>query len=329
MEARREPRRSLACLGRRRPTTASSPGCGSSCAGGSARPRASTLRAVRAVDTATHPDHQGKGIFTKLTLGAIPDLRDDGVDAIFNTPNDKSRPGYLKMGWSQVGRVPVGVRVASPRSLRRALGARTAAEMWSRPSDVGDPAPDVLADDAGLQRLLDACASVGADRDRPDRRAPAVALPVRAAALPGGAHRPRARRRRGDPAAARTGRRARGRGVRGARARAVAGAAGDRDGSSARRGADYLLRCGGPSILRDGFVPAPQLGPILTWKPICRTGAPSMSRARADARGRRAVLIASAAAGGHADDGRARRDVVEHHGPGAHACAVADACSPG
>ncbi len=101
-----------------RPRTAISPGCGSSSAGGSARPEGETLRAVRAVDTATHPDHQGKGIFTKLTLGAIPDLDDDGVDLIFNTPNDKSRPGYLKMGWSEVGRVPVGraPRLAQRRS---------------------------------------------------------------------------------------------------------------------------------------------------------------------------------------------------------------------
>ena len=40
--------------------------------------------------------------------------------------------------------------------------------------------------------------------------------------------------------------------------------------------ADYLLRCAGPAAVRDGFVPAPQLGPILTWRPICRPGAPTM-----------------------------------------------------
>ena len=31
-------------------------------------------RAVRAVDTATHPDHQGQGIFTALTLHALDAL---------------------------------------------------------------------------------------------------------------------------------------------------------------------------------------------------------------------------------------------------------------
>ena len=57
------------------------------------------FRAVRAVDTATHPDHQGKGIFSRLTLEALDSLRDQ-ADFIFNTPNEKSLPGYLKMGWS-------------------------------------------------------------------------------------------------------------------------------------------------------------------------------------------------------------------------------------
>ena len=69
---------------------------------GDGRPRS----AVRAVDTATHPDHQGRGIFRRLTLGAVDELQADGVDFVFNTPNDQSRPGYLKMGWQAVGRVP-------------------------------------------------------------------------------------------------------------------------------------------------------------------------------------------------------------------------------
>lgn len=61
--------------------------------------------AVRAVDTATHPAHQGKGIFKKLTLQLADRCREDGVDFIFNTPNKSSMPGYLKMGWKAAGRL--------------------------------------------------------------------------------------------------------------------------------------------------------------------------------------------------------------------------------
>ncbi|HZD80167.1 MAG TPA: GNAT family N-acetyltransferase [Actinomycetota bacterium] len=80
------------------------------------------LRAVRAVDTATHPDFQGRGIFRRLTLDALDQLRDQ-TDLIFNTPNDKSLPGYLKMGWESVGDLPIRVRVARP--VRFARGVRS------------------------------------------------------------------------------------------------------------------------------------------------------------------------------------------------------------
>ena len=80
------------------------------------------FRAVRAVDTATHPDHQGKGIFSRLTLEALDGLR-DRADFVFNTPNEKSLPGYLKMGWSVVGRVPIRIRVRRP--VRFATRARS------------------------------------------------------------------------------------------------------------------------------------------------------------------------------------------------------------
>lgn len=65
--------------------------------------------AFRAVDTATHPEHQGKGIFKKLTLKAIEVAESEGDHFIFNTPNEKSRPGYLKMGWEAAGKLNVGL----------------------------------------------------------------------------------------------------------------------------------------------------------------------------------------------------------------------------
>lgn len=61
--------------------------------------------AFRAVDTATHPDHQGKGVFKKLTLKALDIAKQNGEHFVFNTPNDQSRPGYLKMGWEEVEKI--------------------------------------------------------------------------------------------------------------------------------------------------------------------------------------------------------------------------------
>jgi GNAT superfamily N-acetyltransferase len=73
-------------------------------------PGGATLRCVRAVDTATHPEFQRRGIFRLLTQAGIELAADQGMDLIFNTPNEKSGAGYLTMGWRRIGTVGVMVR---------------------------------------------------------------------------------------------------------------------------------------------------------------------------------------------------------------------------
>lgn len=99
-------------------------------------PDGSLRRAARAVDTATHPAHQRKGIFSRLTRAAIEDLREEGAAFIFNTPNHQSLPGYLKMGWSEVTRWPIFIRPVSWLELGRTYFAK-----W-RKGDGGERAPD-------------------------------------------------------------------------------------------------------------------------------------------------------------------------------------------
>lgn len=65
--------------------------------------------AYRAVDTVTHPDYQGKGIFKKLTLQALDEIQNKGETFVFNTPNKYSRPGYLKMGWKIIDTIELAV----------------------------------------------------------------------------------------------------------------------------------------------------------------------------------------------------------------------------
>lgn len=68
------------------------------------------LLAQRAVDTAVHPDFQGKGIFSQLTRKLLEKSRLEGTDLIFNTPNQKSTPGYLKLGWEKWDRLPIKIK---------------------------------------------------------------------------------------------------------------------------------------------------------------------------------------------------------------------------
>ncbi len=70
--------------------------------------------AFRAVDTATHPEHQGKGIFKKLTLKALELGKERGDHFVFNTPNSQSKPGYLKMGWKEVAKLKIELRALNP-----------------------------------------------------------------------------------------------------------------------------------------------------------------------------------------------------------------------
>lgn len=78
-------------------------------------------KTVRAVDTATHPRHQGKGIFKKLTMSLVEACKLNGDDFVFNTPNAQSKPGYLKMGWQENGRFPIVVGLQRPTAMVRSL----------------------------------------------------------------------------------------------------------------------------------------------------------------------------------------------------------------
>jgi GNAT superfamily N-acetyltransferase len=113
------------------------------------------ISAVRAVDTATHPEFQGLGIFTRLTRTALEELRGK-VDLVFNTPNERSGSGYLKMGWQLVGKMPVRIRVRRPIRFARGLPyVKSEPSAVRRLPDV-DAAPiaDLLVDTDAIDRLL-------------------------------------------------------------------------------------------------------------------------------------------------------------------------------
>ena len=130
------------------------------------------VSAVRAVDTATHPQYQRQGIFSRLTRAALGMAADAGIDVVFNTPNAKSLPGNLKMGWARVGLVPIAVRVARPRAFGRGLRHRHSASGPPTPLPPVElpPASAALGDVASVQQLLDA-ARQPHDRFRTDRSA--------------------------------------------------------------------------------------------------------------------------------------------------------------
>lgn len=110
-----------------------------------------TVPAVRAVDTATHPDWRGKRIFQNLTLALVEQMKEEGVGFVFNTPNQLSAPGYLKMGWQRVTKIPVWFLPLHPVSLiRERLWKRTEA----KPALPALGGVAELCDAAGLDEFL-------------------------------------------------------------------------------------------------------------------------------------------------------------------------------
>jgi GNAT superfamily N-acetyltransferase len=225
-----------------------------------------TIRAVRAVDTATAPEYQRRGVFRRLTLHSLDELQADGAAFVFNTPNDQSRPGYLSMGWQVVGRVPLAARPAGARGVIRMAGARMPADLWSAQSDAGEPAAAVLGDNRAISALLSS---------RPSSRALVTRRSVEYLRWRYG-FRPldyRAVVMHGDVGAGVAVFRVRRRGsAREAALCEVLAPEGDplrgRElvGEVARTaGADYVLRV---ARSRDGCVPLPRLGPVLTYRTL-------------------------------------------------------------
>ena len=204
------------------------------------------LRMVRAVDTATDPEYQGRGLFRRLTMRAVQELAAEGVDAVFNTPNDQSRPGYLKMEWEVIGRPTLWVQPKGPISLARMLRARVPAEKWSEPTDVGE-SPSVL-------RGFDSHSEVWHTRQTTeflDWRFGFAPLNYRVVEIDGGVVVFRVRRRGELREVAvcswlsnRPDRRA---------VRRLVGSAGD-----------YAVGLG--LSPQSGFVPVPRQGPVVTWR---------------------------------------------------------------
>jgi GNAT superfamily N-acetyltransferase len=236
------------------------------------------VKAVRAVDTATHPRARGMGVFRALTLRGVDQMKAEGVDWVFNTPNDQSLEGYLTMGWRRLGRLPVVLRPANIGVVPRLKAARVAADLWSVPTSAGEDAASVLAEGGELAELL-ASQAPGTDAVRTARSAAYLrwrygAGPVGYRALLAGSSLRDGvvffRVRRRGPATE----------VAIADALVPAGDAGLL-GRLGRRvletsGGDYAIVLG-PTRPR-GWLRLPRVGPVLTWRALTDAGAPPIEQ---------------------------------------------------
>jgi GNAT superfamily N-acetyltransferase len=76
------------------------------------------VRGLLSLNTATHPDYQGRGLFTTLAEQAYAQGREAGYGFVIGVANANSTPGFLrKLGFQHVARLHAGVLGRLPRRL--------------------------------------------------------------------------------------------------------------------------------------------------------------------------------------------------------------------
>ena len=74
------------------------------------------VKGLLSLNTATHPDHQGRGLFTRLAETAYAAGAAAGYGFVIGVANANSTPGFLrKLGFQDVGRLEAGVLASLPR----------------------------------------------------------------------------------------------------------------------------------------------------------------------------------------------------------------------
>jgi GNAT superfamily N-acetyltransferase len=115
--------------------------------------RGQILTTMRAVDFAVHPSHRRRGASSALTQTAMRHLAGD-VAFTWSNPNEQMRPGSLKSGRRQVGRLPRFVQLRVPLKYTvqrgRAKGSATPRHLTIE----ADTAADLLHDGAHASLLL-------------------------------------------------------------------------------------------------------------------------------------------------------------------------------
>lgn len=80
-----------------------------------------TVTARRAVEAATLTRARGKGVFSRLNRYLQESAPEGPPTFFFSTPNQQSRDGYAKLGWSWLAPIPHVWKPTVPRRLRKPL----------------------------------------------------------------------------------------------------------------------------------------------------------------------------------------------------------------
>ena len=115
------------------------------CVPARARIEGREVKLLLSLNTATHPDFQGKGLFTKLAQQTYQAGAEQGFDGIYGVANANSTPGFVrKLGFQLVrplearvgsGRLHLGAASATPVSFERSWSTASLAWRCANPDN--------------------------------------------------------------------------------------------------------------------------------------------------------------------------------------------------
>ena len=76
--------------------------------------RKARVASLLSVNTATHPNHRKRGLFVQAANQTFAQARFSGFDSVYGFPNDASRPGFLKLGFSAVEPLQLFISISRP-----------------------------------------------------------------------------------------------------------------------------------------------------------------------------------------------------------------------
>lgn len=116
---------------------------------------------AQSMDTMTHPDYRGRGLFVKLAMACYEVCAARGYEALYGFPNSNSYPGFLRrLNWDHTGDIPHWVRplkLSKHQAVPRVLGPMADAATCLLPSgSVGNTQISFgIPDATALQLLID------------------------------------------------------------------------------------------------------------------------------------------------------------------------------
>ncbi len=92
-------------------------------------------KGLLSLNTATHPDHQGKGLFTQLAQRTYDKAKSSGFEFVIGVANKNSFPGFVnKLGFQHLGDLEARLGIGKIERSKKSENPKIAFRKWNKES---------------------------------------------------------------------------------------------------------------------------------------------------------------------------------------------------